>query len=195
MSQARAAVPGRFGPALPPEFIPSTLVRVVFNDTQQGTALRLDAGDGTVTLLPWSSSQGKVAAYGPGDREDSVPIELGARALRELLDENEKETVPIEKTPARYLLGSPAPREVAVSWHARVRWAERVEEETYPAASIHAALQDAVELSRHRGWYNPALHVRIPVQGPGPIFEDRLDADWIAKTVIAMDDDARGFDR
>jgi len=195
MSQATSATPGRFGHTLPPEFIPSTLVRLVFNETDRGTALRLETDRGTVTLLPWSSSQGKVAAYGPGDREDAVPIEMGAKALRKILDENDAVSVPIEETPARNLLGTPAPREVAVSWHARVRWAERVREETYPAASIHAALQEAVELSRHRGWYNPALNIRIPVQGPGPIFEDRLDADWIAKTVIAMNEDTIGFDR
>lgn len=195
MSQATTTSPGRFGHALPPEFIESTLVRLVFNNTQQGTALRLDVDRGPVTLLPWSSSQGKVAAYGPGEEEDVIPIELGAKALRELLNENDPESVSLKKTPARNLLGNPTSRDVAVSWHARVRWSERVQEETYPEPSIHAALEDAVELAQHRGWYNPALNVRIPIQGPGPIFEDRLNVDWIAKTVITMDDDDIGFGR
>lgn len=195
MSLATTATPGRFGHALPPEFIESNLVRIVFNDTEPGTALRLDADCGAVTLLPWSSSQGKIAAYGPGEREDVVPIELGAKALREFLDENDTASVPLEETSARHLLGTPAPRDVAVSWHARVRWAERVQEETHPAPSIHAALEEAVELARHQGWYNPALNVRIPIEGAGPIFDERLDADWVAKTVITMDDDDIGFDR
>jgi hypothetical protein len=68
-----------------------------------------------------------------------------------------------------------------------------VHEETYPAGRIHELLEDAVELSRHRGWYNPEWGVRVPVQGPGPIFEDRLDVDWVAKTVIPMDEDDIGF--
>lgn len=193
MSLATTSETSRFGPVLPPEFVPSTLVRVVFDETEPGTAISVSTADGPVTLLPWSSSQGKVAAYGNGETGEIVPMELGAKALRTLLDQHETETVPLRETPAKNLFGKPGPRDVAVSWHARVRWAERVQEETYPAPHIHAALADAVELSRHRGWFNPSLNIRIPVQGPGPIFEDRMDADWIAKTVIPMDGD-RGFE-
>lgn len=195
MSLATSADAGRFGPVLPPEFITSTLVRTVFYETEPGMTLVLETDSGPVTLLPWSSSGGQVAAYGACDQTDPLPLELDARELRELLDEYEPEETPLEQTPARPLLGSPGERDVAVSWHARVRWAERVQEETYPAPSIHAALENAVELSRHRGWFNPTLNVRIPVQGPGPIFEDRLDVNWIAKTAIKMDPDNQGFDR
>jgi len=192
MSLATTSETSRFGPILPPEFVPSTLVRVVFDGTEPGTALALETSEGPLTLLPWSSSQGRVAGYGVSETGETIPVELGAKALRRVLDQNETRTVLLEKTPAQALLGSPGLRDVAVSWHARVRWAERVQEETHPAPSIHTALTDAVELSRHRGWFNPALDIRIPVQGPGPIFENRLDVDWIAKTVIPMDDD-RGF--
>lgn len=195
MTLATATETSRFGAVFPPEFVPSTLVRVVFDGTETGTALALETSEGPLTLLPWSSSQGKVAGYGVGETGETIPVELGAKALRRVLDRYEAETVPLEETPAQALLGSPGQRDVAVSWHARVRWAERVREDTYPAPRIHAALTDAVELSRHRGWYNPSLGVRIPIQGPGPIFEDRLDADWIAKTVISVDEDDRGFDR
>lgn len=194
MSLASTTSESRFGPVLPPEFIPSPLVRAVFDGTEQGTALRCETETGPITLLPWSSSEGRVAGYRSTTSGDRVPAEFTAKELYELLRETPPREIPLDDTAASTLLGHPGERDVAVSWHARVRWAERVSPDTYPEARIREALKESVRLARNQGWYHPEYDVRIPLKGPGPIFEDRLNVDRIAVSVIEMSEDLVGYE-
>ncbi|WP_147302778.1 hypothetical protein [Haloferax sp. Atlit-19N] len=185
---------GRFEPRIPGELGGTNpLVLALFDDTETGTAYCCDTDDGAVYVMPWNGSGGKIAAYTPGETADSIPTELDAEQLRLLLTEHQPRTVRINQTPARTLLGNSRDRDVAVSWHARCRWAERVEETADPEPHIRAALTDSVELSRNRGWYNPTLDIRIPVSGLSPVYEDRLDVDWIVTTVLRTENDDLGF--
>jgi hypothetical protein len=133
------------------------VVRAVFG-TYDGEALKLLVGDQTaVYLLPWGARRGGVAGYEQMLGDFQVrPIELSPDQVRELLDRHSPRPVALASTPA-WVLYDRGVENVKVSWHARVRWGERVRPSPDPGPTIRDAFEKglSVGISHSYGRYYP----------------------------------------
>lgn len=126
------------------------ITRALFHLHDEGEALEVVDGERVVYLMPWCARNGGVAAFEQHvEAYDGYPIELEADEVRRLLERAHARVVPVMATPAGQLSqreGGPH-----VSWHARVRWSERVSSTTDPAPEIREAYQQGVSVGVGRG--------------------------------------------
>jgi len=146
---------------IPDSLQPNALSRRVFHNRPEETALELlDAKTETLTyILPWGSASGKIAGYEQDAGTFAVrPVELSHEELRELFDTHVPREVDLLDTPAWLLDARPRDGE-RVSWHARVRYAQRVEPMADPAGAIRESYARAGYVSTdhyERAMYDPA---------------------------------------
>lgn len=133
------------------------VVRALFHDRDQ-EALEFLVEDSILYLAPWCARNGGVAGFEQDADTFAVrPVEFTADEVRELLEVHVPSEVPLHATPAWLL--SPESGEPSVSWHARVRWAERVKADADPAPAIREAWRDGLQVGVPRGYgryYPPA---------------------------------------
>jgi len=130
----------------------NTLTRGVFATRPDGAALRFNTGSGrSEFVLPWGSSGSTVAGYVSEHGQRGYPVEYDAEELEELatLSKGGPEVVHLNTTPVEPLLDEDS--EIGVSWHARVRWHQRVTEESYPAEPIREAFGRGVHVGVEDG--------------------------------------------
>lgn len=134
----------------------SDVVRALFH-YREDVALEFLLEDDDVYVLPWSARRGGIAGYRQStDTLRARPVEFSQDDVQQLLTRHAHREVPLAATPAWLLQEDSEP---PVSWHARVRWAERVEEMTDPAPAIRQAWRDGFQVGVPEGYgryYPPA---------------------------------------
>jgi hypothetical protein len=152
----RTLTPNRNVPDVTP------LARKVF-DSDSDAALRVPVDYAeTVTLLPWGTRDGGLVAFRSTARPgESWPVSVGADEARALANDDRAWRVDLVETPAWVLNDRRHP--LRVSWHARVRYAERVERVAEPSYAIRKAWGAGVPVgvSAGRGYYHPPTGVVI----------------------------------
>jgi len=158
------------------------LVRVLFHG-RDDEALEILAGDRVVYLLPWAARAGGLAGFEQRDGARTPrPVEFTGDEVRRLLEAHDVKRVPLAVSPARLLAsrdGGPP-----VSWHARVRWADRVEAVADPAPAIRAAFEDGLQVGVPRGYGRlyPPKDAVVTYVGRAP------DDPLVITTVYTVDD-------
>jgi hypothetical protein len=143
-----------------PEDIPgkNDAVRAVFSAYDGAEALQFFVGQKIVYLLPWAARQGGVAGYEQVVDSFCVrPVEYTPNEVCKLLDQHRPRRVPLANTPA-WLLDDRGGKDVHITWHARVRWGERVSPSPDPAPAIREAFEDSVSVGierSHGRYYAP----------------------------------------
>lgn len=143
-----------------PDDIPgeNDVVRAVFTAYDGAGALEFLVAGQVVYLLPWAARRGGVAGYEQAlDTFRVRPVEFSADEVRVLLEQHRPREVALANTPA-WLLDDRGVEDVRVSWHARVRWGERVAPSPDPAPAIRDAFEDAVSVGidrAHGRYYAP----------------------------------------
>jgi hypothetical protein len=152
----RTLTPDRNVPQVTP------LAREVFDaDTDGALRVPVDYGE-TVTLLPWGTRDDGLAAFRSAPRPGaSWPVSVDADRARDLAHAERARRVGLVETPAWVLDDRPHP--LRVSWHARVRYAERVERVVEPAYVLREAWGAGVPVgvSTGRGYYHPPTGVVV----------------------------------
>ena len=141
------------------------IVRILFAG-RDGDALELLVGDTLVYVLPWAARHGGVAGYVQDAETYAVwPVEFTVDDVERLLAEHRPHEVSLLKTPAWLL--SPRKTGPPVTWHARVRWAQRVEPMADPGPRIREAWQNGLQIGVSRGYgrYDPATNVVVCYNG------------------------------
>lgn len=132
------------------------MTRVLSSVYDDAEALELLIEERVVYLMPWAARNGGVAAFEQDLETFHVrPREFTGNEVRRLLEAHTPRPVPLLATPAWILTErEEGPR---VSWHARVRWAERIDEVADPAPRIREAYQQglSVGIDRGHGRYYP----------------------------------------
>lgn len=122
------------------------VVRAVFTTYEAAGALEFLLGQKVIYLLPWAARRGGVAAYEQHlNTFRARPVELTADEVESLLKNHRPREVSLANTPA-WLLDDRGVDDVHVSWHARVRWGERVNPSPDPGPAIRDAFEDAVSV-------------------------------------------------
>lgn len=107
-------------------------------------------------VLPVDARNNCIAAYRTSlETGDVYPLELPTHAARRLSRTRETRGVMLSATPARHIDTGGIP----VSWHARVRWAQRVAPCAEPATHIRRAFRRGIAVGVDRGggrYYSPA---------------------------------------
>jgi len=143
---------------------PNPLVRDIFTEHDGAEALEFFLDEEIVYLLPWAARHGGIAGYRQSlDTFHVRPVEFTPDEARGLLEAHSARSVALANTPA-WLLDDRGVDDVRVTWHARVRWGERVEPSADPGPSIRDAFEAGVSvgMSRGRGRYYPPADVIIP---------------------------------
>lgn len=120
-------------------------VEDVFCETRnKAISITTEAAD--VYFLPWNGGSGGIAAY-RRDRTSAtmVPFEYQARDARQLLEAYAPTEVPLLSTPV-WMLDTGG--EVNITWHARVRYAERVTRCVEPATEIRRLFRAGIPVGR-----------------------------------------------
>lgn len=109
-------------------------------------ALRVRCYGSLVYLLPWRSSGHRLAAYAVPDAAipEAIPIELSPGRVQRLVDNSYPVQEPLRCTPL-WLVD--VDDDLEVSWHARCRYAERVEPMADPGPAIRELFCEAVSPS------------------------------------------------
>lgn len=150
---------------------PNDLVRALFHNAPERTALEFLLEDRVVYLLPWCARQGGVAGFEQDiETFEARPIEVSGDSARKLLQAHAARPVPFKSTPLWVFDGYPD--DLRISWHARCRYAERVE----PMADPGPAIRDAYDRAGYvdgpqihgRGLYDPVNDVVMVVAREEP---------------------------
>lgn len=183
---SRAARPARPPSATDelPDDLPgeNDVVRALFHG-HEGEAFEVRVGDTLVYLLPWAARDGGVAAFEQNaETFEAWPTEVTGDEVRELLQEHVPRAVSLTLTPA-WLLRSERDGP-PVSWHARVRWAERVASRIDTAPAVREAWRNGLQVGVPRGYgrYYPAADAVVCYVG------SRYDDPDVVTTVLAVDD-------
>ena len=162
----------------------SDVVRALFNRYTDAEALKFVVGNQTVVyLLPWGARKGGIAGYEQTLETFEVrPIEFTPAEAREFLDQHSPRPVPLASTPA-WILHNRGIESVKVSWHARVRWGERVRPSPDPGPAIREAFEDAVNVGidhSYGRYYPPEDVIFAYVFDDGtPLITTVLEADQV----------------
>ena len=184
MSRAASTTSGGRQPVELPDDLPgeNDVVRALFHACD-GEALEVIVEDTVVYLLPWAARDGGVAAFEQDvETFDARPVEFTGREVRRLLEAHIPREVSLASTPAWVL--APDVDGPAVSWHARCRWAERVEPMTDPAPAVREAWRTGFQVGVPRGYgrYDPVAGAVVCYVGA--TYDDPL----VVTTVLAVDD-------
>mgnify|MGYP000654590151 CR=1 FL=1 len=136
---------------------PNPLVRDIFGKHDDAEALEFFVGEEVVYLLPWAARHGGIAGYRQSmDTFHVRPVEFTPDEAKALLETHSLRAVALANTPA-WLLDDRGVDDVRVSWHARVRWGERVKPSPDPGPAIREAFTRGVSvgIDRGRGRYYP----------------------------------------
>jgi len=148
---------------------PNDLVRAVFATHEKAEALLFVFNSTALYLLPWSCRNGGVAGYEQElDTFHVRPVEVRPDEVRTLIAECDPNPVELSDTPA-WLLVDAGVEEVRVTWHARVRWGERVAPSPDPAPKIRDAWRRGVSIGVDHGtgrYYPPENVVLVAVDDP-----------------------------
>lgn len=147
---------------------PDELGRVLFDQYPDAGALEfLVDGETVLYVLPWQSGGPTLAGYEQELPSFSPrPVEVTHDRVRELLQDHRPRSVSVTETPAWVL--APTGRETRVTWHARVRYADRIEPMADPAPDILDAYDRAgycshPRLVNCRSLYDPTTDLVILV--------------------------------
>lgn len=137
------------------------MVRMLFAG-RDGDALEILVEDTLAYVVPWAARDDGVAGFVQDVESFAVwPVEWSLDDVVTLLEEHTPREVPLMRTPAWVLDdGGEGP---PVSWHARCRWAERVEPMADPGPCIREAWRNGVQIGVPRGYgrYDPVSNVVV----------------------------------
>lgn len=142
VEETRATREQRLPDDLPGE---SDISRALFHGRDDATAVELLAEGRVVYLMPWAATDGIAGYEQDPSTFEARPVEYTGAEARRLLEERRPRTVPLQRTPA-WLLDEFDGDGVNVSWHARVRWNERVEQLAAPAPRVREAYRSGVSV-------------------------------------------------
>ena len=189
MSRAVASNPPEVGCSLPDDLPkPNDAVRMLFAG-RDAEALEILVEDEIVYLLPWSARRGGVAGYRQdAESFDVWPVEFTVTEIEELLADHAPTGVSLVSTPAWLL--TPRDEGPPVSWHARCRWAERIEPSPDPGPRIREAWENGLQIGVPRGYgrYDPDTNVVVCYNG------STYDDPAAITTVYPLDADAHVHD-
>lgn len=134
------------------------LVNAVFAHYHDAGALELLDRDRVLYLVPWGNRHSGIAGYEQSlDDFEARPREFTPAEVRGLLEAHHARPVPLAATPA-WVLDPRGAEDVRVSWHARVRWGERIHPTPDPGPAIRAAYREGVNVGikgGHGRYYAP----------------------------------------
>ena len=135
----------------------SPMVRAVFYERPADTALELFHDGKIVYLLPAPARRDGLAGYEQDpETYEARPVEFTGTEVRRLLEAHVPREVPLGHTPAWVAEAAPGAEQVKVTWHARVRWADRFETTIDPRPAIVEAVEEGITvgIDRGRGYFH-----------------------------------------